>query len=113
MHHQLFQVRFGSMRERLRKGALLMLIYPVFAVAAVIGLQGVTSLESSMLRIAAQSFLIGCLLYAAVYSVCRDHAIILSRRGKRIAAFKVSGMPLWYAVALGVVGAVCLLLWAE
>jgi hypothetical protein len=90
-----------------------MIVYPVFAIAAVIGLQGVASFESSLLRLVARTFLIGCLLYAVVYSVCRDGAVLLSRRGKRIAAFKLSGMPLWYVGALVIVGIGWLLLGNE
>jgi hypothetical protein len=67
-----------------------MLIYPVFAITAVMALAG-GRVEPLM-----RTFLGTCLFYPLIYLSSWFVAVTLQRHRKRVAAFVVSGVPLQY-----------------
>jgi hypothetical protein len=103
MRDQLFDFRLGSMRERLAKGRLAMVVYPVFAIVAVM------SLTDGRVYWSAKSFLIACLFYPVVYFACFEAALVARRKGKRVTALTISGVPLWYFGVLAALAVVALI----
>jgi len=110
MHSRLFRLRLGGMRERLRKGATLLLFYPLYAIVCSLNLWAGVETEGRLLRAFSRGLFVGILLYPVVYLTCLAWSIRLRRRRHRIAAFEVSAWPLAYVTGLGAAGAVWLLL---
>ena len=100
MHWHKMMCRFGSSRERLRKGLLVLLTYPVFGIIAAMNLLG------GDLQWSTQLFFYAGLIYPLIYFACVEGTVISRRKKNRIAALVVSGVPLQY---LGLVAAVATL----
>jgi hypothetical protein len=77
--------------------------YPIFAVVALI------SFVSSEAHWSKVGFLAAGLLYPIVYFVCLDLAIAL-QGGRKEAALKISGMPLWYLAIVAAFGMAALII---
>ena len=101
-----FRLRLGGRRERLRKGGWLLMIYPLYAIVALFNLSYGGFADGWFGRAVFLSFHVGCLLYAAVYLGSLLAAIRLAKTGHRVAAFKVSAVPLAYVAVLSAIGAV-------
>ena len=110
MHGHRFQLRLGSRRERLRKGGLVLIFYPLFALVALFNLNFGPPPASLPARAIFWSLHGGWLLYAPVYLLSSAGSRWLRRRGRRVAAFHASAVPLAYAGALCAIGAAYLAL---
>ncbi len=102
MRDKLFDFRLGSMRERLAKGRIAMVVYPIFAIVAAM------SLTDGRVYWSAKSFLIAGLFYPVVYFACFEAVIVARKKGRRVTALMISGVPLWYFGVLAALAVVAL-----
>ena len=85
---RLFEFRLGDVRERLQVGRRAFVVYPVFAIVALIGLSDGRQHWSLWL------FNVAVLLYPVTYFICLDVALALQQKKRERAALHVSAIPL-------------------